>query len=326
MSNQLARSPQADYALTVLNGPDKGATYKLVAGRVTLGRGSDNDIVVKDDPKISRNHAIITVTPRGVEISDVSDRNKVILNGEEVTSRLIPPGAVIQLGETKFQFKILSQPSGGASLDVIQGGGISSAPYGSQSLGASPSPRRSSRRSQSGGKTNFYILVAVIGILFAWLLSSNGPKNKAVDIRSDEDVASDISASRKVVEDAEAERQKLGLNSRQYEEAQPNFVKGFRDYRKGQYERAIESFQACLSLFPAHVQCQRYLSLTQKKFSELIQYHMVLANRYRAQNQYTACKSEYRNAMVMLRNPEDKTYVEAKAGFDACETLEGERY
>ena len=68
------------------------------------------------------------------------------------------------------------------------------------------------------------------------------------------------------------------------------------------------------------------MNLSQKKFDELIQYHMILANKYRAQNQFEACKASFRNAMVMIRNPNNKNYIEAKSGFDACDTLQGERY
>jgi hypothetical protein len=53
---------------------------------------------------------------------------------------------------------------------------------------------------------------------------------------------------------------------------------------------------------------------------------MVLGNKYRAQNQFSACMSAYRNVMVMVRNTTDKTYIEAKSGYETCELLSGERY
>jgi pSer/pThr/pTyr-binding forkhead associated (FHA) protein len=313
---QLAHRSQPQFAITVLNGADKGAVYQLIDGRIRIGRGDENEIVIKDDPKISRNHAVIQITPQGARISDVSDRNVVIVDGEEVRNLSLSSGSVIQLGHTKFQFKSLTGQSHLAGVTVAP------AP-----LGAVPGqmpPARSSRPSPK--KTQFYIVVGVVALLFTWLLMPSGSKNKSVGLRTDEDIQGDIASHHQVVADIEAEKRRLGLDTRQFEEAQPNFIKGFRDYRKGQYERAIESFQACLSLFPNHPQCQRYLRLSQKKFSELVQYHMILANKYRSQNQYSACQASYRNAMVMLRNPTDRTYLEAKAGLEACQALEGERY
>lgn len=307
MSN-LARQAHPDFALTVLSGSDKGSTYKLVRNRVTIGRASDNDICIKDDSKISRNHAELIVTPLGVEINDISGHNKTLVNGEEVKRVFLTAGAIIQLGETKFQYKILSE----------------------QNL--APSSRKSksrdfdiSRPQFKNKNTNFYILVAAILLLGFWLFSGSNDKENS-DLKPILDTEKTISANQKIVEMTESENQKLGLNTPQYAEAQPNFIKGFRDYRKGQYERAIESFQACLSLFPQHQQCRTYLDRSTKKFSELVQYHMVLANKYRSQNQYAACKSAYRNVMVMLKNTGDKVYREAKSGYDACDALEGDRY
>jgi hypothetical protein len=53
---------------------------------------------------------------------------------------------------------------------------------------------------------------------------------------------------------------------------------------------------------------------------------MVQANKYKSQNQFAACKSSFRNAMVMIQNPEDKAYLEAKTGFELCRELEGDHY
>jgi tetratricopeptide (TPR) repeat protein len=312
----LAQLPYSDFALTLLSGSEKGTSFRLVSGRVTIGRASENDIVIKDDPKISRQHAILLITSRGVEISDASDRNKVIVNSEEITSSMLSPGAIIQLGDTKFQLKQLSS----TQQDLVERGYNIGQP-------AQTKPTGPSSRSRKPKKSNsFYITVGIVALVMIWLLTSNTDKKKDQQIRFGSDVDASIQTNTEKIEQLQDEREKAGFNTRQYEEAQPNFVKGFRDYRKGQYDRAIESFQACLSLFPQHTQCQRYLRLSQKKFSELIQYHMVLGGRYKDQNQFSACKSAYRNAMVMIRNKTDKNYLEAKTGYETCELLEGDRY
>ncbi|OFZ10853.1 MAG: hypothetical protein A2Z20_03850 [Bdellovibrionales bacterium RBG_16_40_8] len=293
--------------LVALNGASKGDTYKLVAGRVTIGRGQENDISLRDDVKVSRNHAVITITNRGAEISDVSDKNKVIVNGEQVTTAFLAPGAIIQLGETKLQFKINS---------------TSQARTNNQLGRAGPT----SIKKASGNRARFYTIVGIVALIFVWLLNTTTDKKPEIPLRTEEAFKIDINANKKIVADSKAEKQQLGHNTKQYEEAQPNFVRGFRDYRKGQYDRAIEYFQACLSLFPNHIQCKRYLVLSQKKFSELVQYHMVLANKYKSQNQFNACMAAYRNVMIMVKNPNDKIWTEAKAGYDACQALAGERF
>jgi pSer/pThr/pTyr-binding forkhead associated (FHA) protein len=309
--NQLAAVPQQGFAITVLNGAERGVTYQLMAGKISIGRNDDNNIIIKDDPKISRNHAVITVTSAGAEISDVSGRNKVLVGESEVKNQFLRPGDIIQLGATKFQFKVLSDSS-----DMQLMGRLSEL-----------TKKRSTRSYRSkSGKLNFYIIVGVIGLLFAWLLTSKISQKNEVAIRTEGDVSTTITANQKIIADVEAEKTRNKTNTQQYEDAQPNYIKGFRDFRKGQYDRAIESFNACLSLLPEHPQCRRYKLLAQKKNDELIQYQMVLANKYRSQNQFAACRSAYKNVMVMVKNPGDKKYTEAKSGYDTCKALEGERF
>ena len=310
--NALAQSTLPQMTLIVLTGQDKGVKYQLVAGRAVIGRSSSCDIRVKDDAKISRTHAEIHISSTGVEVVDVSDKNKLIVNNQEVSRQTLQSGDVIQIGETKFKFEV-TNPSPTPSLTQVN----------HPTSFDRPKSRRS--RSNSGKKINFYILLIVVIALFGWLLTSKSNK-KNVDLRMGNDVQTTIDANNKVLEVIEAEKEKTGLNSRQYQEAQPNFVKGFRDYRKGQYERAIESFQACLSLFPQHVQCKTYLDRSIKRFYELVQYHMISANKYHAQNQYAACMAAYRNVMVMLKNTSDKTYQEAKSGYELCNAKKGEGF
>jgi hypothetical protein len=103
-------------------------------------------------------------------------------------------------------------------------------------------------------------------------------------------------------------------------------VRGFRDYRKGQYERSMVSFQACLALNPEHVLCNRYIRLSQRKFDELVQNQVVLGRKYRDQNQYQACRASFRNVMVMVKDANSKIYQEAKANYDACNAFVEGRY
>ena len=108
------------------------------------------------------------------------------------------------------------------------------------------------------------------------------------------------------------------VNARQ---AQENYVRGFRDYNGGQYERALISFQACLALNPEHTLCNRYLRLSQRKFNEVVQYHMVLGRSYRDQSQFKACRAAFRNVMVMVKDASSTTYKEAKANYEACNSF-----
>ena len=127
-------------------------------------------------------------------------------------------------------------------------------------------------------------------------------------------------------EAAQKEMSKEKENVISYQQAQETYIKAFRDYRKGQYERALEQFQACLSLAPQHALCNRYLRLSQRKFNELIQQQMILGRKYRDQNQFKACLASYRNVMVMIKDSQNVTYKEAKTNYDYCHYMVEGRY
>ncbi len=71
-------------------------------GTVTIGRASDNDIVV-DDVLASREHATLALTPLGTEIRDRSI-NGTFVNGTRVGSAILTEGDVVTIGNVDLVF------------------------------------------------------------------------------------------------------------------------------------------------------------------------------------------------------------------------------
>lgn len=64
---------------------------------VKIGRDNSNDIAI-NEPRISRNHAIITVLGNGTyEIKDLGSTNGTFVNGERVTQKIIDPGDKVEV-------------------------------------------------------------------------------------------------------------------------------------------------------------------------------------------------------------------------------------
>ena len=72
------------------------------AGSVTIGRASDNDIVVSD-VLASRHHATLVLTPLGTEIQD-SSVNGTFVNGTRVGSAILTEGDVVTIGNVDLVF------------------------------------------------------------------------------------------------------------------------------------------------------------------------------------------------------------------------------
>ncbi len=305
--------PSAEFTVMVMSGPEKGTIYKLMGNEVTIGRGSDNDIIISKDPKCSRKHAAIRLTDQGYVIEDISGKNKVWVNGQEMSSSPLHPSMVFMVGETELRFDIVGlKPQ--TKLQIAPEHYPHTRSHSQQPMmkpKASPLTRR-------------LILYGVVGAVLYFLLSPSSKKVEETSLRTEQQIEAEIEVAKKLQE--EAEKKKIGANNLPFEEAQGSYVRGFRDYKKGQFGSAMESFQACLSLYPEHVLCTRYLRLSQRRFNELVQYHMILGRKYREQNQYSACAAAFRNVMMMVRDTNSKAYKEARANFDACQAFIEERF
>jgi class 3 adenylate cyclase len=92
----------------IFDGVDGGRRVQ-VAGRLVLGRGEDAGLVV-DDPEISRAHAVIEATERGLEIQDLGSLNGTWVNGERISAAtLLAHGDTIKIGNTRAE--VLAAPS-----------------------------------------------------------------------------------------------------------------------------------------------------------------------------------------------------------------------
>lgn len=312
----LAASPSTEYVITLMNGPEKGASFKIVSGRITIGRGLENDIALAYDSKVSRTHAQIQVTAQGVEISDVSDKNKILVDGDDSPKQTLKSGSVIQLGETKLQFKIV-QP--GAGLAAAFSPRKSSVDSFKQNSGTDiyKSPRRSNSTS-SISSTQIVIGMLVIGGLYYYMNQPKPAPQAKVEIRMEEQVNRDITAIEAEIATVRADRDRRGENAANFSEISSHFIRGQRDYNKGNYQRAVESFQACLSLNPNHVQCNQYYGLASRAFWKVVDSEMLRGLKFKEQNQFASCESALQNVKNLVSDPTNKKYVEAEVNRRLC--------
>lgn len=326
-ASALAPQLAPDTSLQILSGPDKGRVYRIVSGRITLGRGADNDVVVPD-PKCSRNHAEIVAIGTAYEIRDITDRNVITVDGRECKRATLNNSSVFEMGETQFRFSMqvaappaIAGPSAAVPVANWNTG------IGIQPQPLMPRPQSGLRkRGQASSSSNFrFIAIGVIGLI-VWVGLSQKSKNPEVVVTPEEKMEVETKALEKIKDSATSRPKGVSINDIGYNQAQQAYVTGFQDFRNGQFERAMASFQACLSLYPQHRLCGRYLALTQRKFDELIQYHMVYGKKYRDQGQYGACASAFRNASMMIKDPNNKKYQEAKANYEACAAHLEERF
>jgi DNA-binding CsgD family transcriptional regulator len=77
----------------------------LEGSRLTVGRVSDNDLVLADDPEVSRSHALFESLAGGWCLRDLSSKNGTFVNGERVGGdRPLRSGDEIRIGRTSMIF------------------------------------------------------------------------------------------------------------------------------------------------------------------------------------------------------------------------------
>lgn len=81
--------------------------YPFTADQLTIGRGRDNHIQIKNDSKVSRYHCKVFRRGDNFYIEDNKSSNGSLVNGELVTERRLFGGEEIIIGETFFRFRIM---------------------------------------------------------------------------------------------------------------------------------------------------------------------------------------------------------------------------
>jgi len=90
--------------LSVVSGPDQGASCELSLTRTTVGTAEDNSLVLTD-PHVSRRHIEIQVRDQGYLVRDLGSTNGTRFQGARVGEALLAPGSEIRIGGTVLRLE-----------------------------------------------------------------------------------------------------------------------------------------------------------------------------------------------------------------------------
>ena len=93
--------------LIVQRGEDIGRRFDLDTTQLTVGRGSDNDMVL-NDPMVSRYHAVVKRQGSGYLVIDLGSSNPVVINDQVCDPgepRVLQHRDVVFIGKTVFSFQ-----------------------------------------------------------------------------------------------------------------------------------------------------------------------------------------------------------------------------
>ncbi|MCB0166718.1 MAG: FHA domain-containing protein [Anaerolineae bacterium] len=99
------RALETTAKLACISGPHTGDEFTLKTGITTVGRSSDNGIVLSKDKEISRHHAIFIQESGRFVVQDQNSLNGTFVNDEQITSpHYLKTGDVVLVGVSSLKY------------------------------------------------------------------------------------------------------------------------------------------------------------------------------------------------------------------------------
>jgi hypothetical protein len=338
-------------SVEVVAGPLRGEVFHFSKPLILVGRGLENDVTIEKDSKMSRMHFEIRQNNGLITVHNVTEKNSLLVDGQLIKTAAIDGDVRVLLGDTELLLRV---EGGGPTasvprpMQVIQGGQAAAPvhhrpPPPPPQAFAKPPPKPAGVRPQqapagkagtqlkkpgSSGRVRFYVIIGIVFFAGFLLLHSGGneKKKEMQEIRNSEEVQKELKLSSESSEEIEKRLQREGVDQLTYQTAQQQYIRGFRDYRQGQYGRAIHELRAALTYYQQHELARHYLTLAQKKQDEMVREEMNLGKKYRGQGSYHMCVASFKKVVMLLDDPEDKISKEAKQYWNECELQQRERY
>ena len=297
MADFLEKSkPDQKAVLQILSGSYKGKQLSLLSDQITLGRHSDCDIVFKENSHCSDFHARIKYQKGSYIVESLDPKNLVLINNKKIKTHIFKSKDKMSIGNVKFLF-----------LDNVQTSHFAVKPDGAE--------YQSTKQKKSFlSPARLILIVLILGGVYLFKTKQEEPIKKKLNIRTEEDILKEIEELK--VYNEKQEKKKLSPNE---ERARIAFIKGFRDYRKGYFHRALKMFQHCLTLYEQNALCQSYFIKSTTQIDKLIQTKIRLGNSYKVNRQYAACRAAFRSVEIMIRDSKNSIYKEAKENRKLCE-------
>ena len=285
--------------LKIVSGPHKGRQFRLLSLKITIGRHNDCDIIFKDNPHCSRHHAEIKRENGVFSVKSLNPDNPVLINKKPITVHRLSAKDRFSIGNTDMVFE-------------------TQAPFAVPKIG----PQNNNIKAGAGQKkkalnpARLILICLALGAGALFLSEDKKPQDtQSLEIKTEADIIEGIEEIEKNIKKTDKEKSL----SPQQQAARTAFIKGYRDYRKGYFQRALKTFQHCLTLNKNHPLCNSYSQKSITHIERLIQKKILLGRAYKKKKQYSACQMIFKSVETMIRDPESPIYKEAQAHRKSCE-------
>jgi len=312
---------QAEKFLTILNGSEAGVAYKIVGKKLTIGRAGGNDVVLQD-AKASRRHVMIEAGDDGTySFKDLGSQNGIAQNGQIVRGGILQDGDILIIGQTQIRFG--SAPTQTALAPVRTASPVStpqgSAPLIQPSLGLPPMGTRST----SSKPQNLFIIFGIVAlVVVAAIIFQSRQASRKLMLKDDAKIQETLDATDQETAMLEKEINRKGKDTPEYQQAQSFYLRGFREFREGNYIRANQNFETALTLYPQHQLASRYLVRSRQKLNEAISQALERGEKAFQLEKYGMALNDYRTVLLLNTDPKSKSAILAKKRIETIELIE----
>ena len=292
------------YRLVCLTGTSKGESYVLNGNRVVIGRGDKVDIKL-NDTKASREHVEITKVGNNWVATDLGSQNGIMVNEKKVTQMQLNEGDKLIVGQTVFKFakvEVSSKPKTGKE--------------------------KSEEASGPANKKSLIPIILMAGALIYWIMGEEDKpanqegKSKGKASSSYQDVSGEYltQLKKRQANEDKAIKEKLNVI----------YQRGLREFREGNYFRAIAEFNLALIIAPGDPYAEYHLRKTKEKLDKTIEEFTIRAQRDEGALKFKSAIVSYCSILRLLYTvPEDPRYknaekmisdLESKLGMEPGET------
>ena len=271
------------FRLVCLTGSNKGESYVLVGNRIIIGRSEKADIKIVDN-KASREHAEITRVGENWVVTDLGSQNGVMINDKKITQMQLNESDKLIIGHSVFKFARVEV----ASREKVIKEDTEQAKTGSKS------------------KTPFLFLAAILAGLYLYDDSDEQVKKKdTAPTRNMNEVSNEYITALQKRQASEDKVVKKNL--------EVIYQRGLREYREGNYFRAMSEFTLALIMSPGDPQAEHYLRKTKEDLDSAIEASNAKSMRDEASLKYQSAIVSYCSIIRLLYSvPEDPRYLKAE--------------
>lgn len=287
-----------------LNGENKGLAYYLNNNRIVFGRSDDADIKVLDI-KSSRAHAEVVKNSNKFIITDLGSHNGIIVNDLKVTQHSLSDNDKLIIGKTVYKFSLVKIDN----VDVIEE---------PNKLKRASDKEVSTEENTPDPKKKKLLLVAII---FAGVFLIFGGEEES-RVQTEKRVKSNEKVSLKSM--SMSFKQKTKKDKEKQKKMSIYFSRGLREFREGNYFRAMSEFESALSWSPNDSLALFYMRKTKDALNTAVEEIFNRGRRDEDSLKYQSAIVSYCSVIRLLyRYPKDERYLDAESKVKSLEEKMG---